>query len=84
MGIDFILDLVIDQVGEEQAKNIKNQLLILADKMSSDKIYILKKLGSKGVCLIMTDSSNCKVNFPSGEYTPEIIELESILNKVEV
>lgn len=83
MGIDFILDLVINQVGEEQAKNIKEQLLVLSQKMGNDKIYILKKLGNRGVSLILTDTNDCNINF-SDKKKLQVVELESILKKVEI
>ena len=82
MGIDFIVNMVVSQVGEEKAKEVKGMLLGLAEKMTSDKIYILKRLGSKGVCLISTNEDECKINFPNG--TPDIIELENMLKKIEV
>ena len=83
MEIDFIVNMVVSQVGEEKAKEVKSMLLGLAEKMSSDKIYILKRLGTKGVCLISTDSKECKINFPNGD-NPSIIELEKMLEKIEV
>ena len=83
MELDFIVNMVVSQVGEEKAKEVKGMLLGLADKISSDKIYILKRLGSKGVCLISTDTNECKINFPNGE-TPSIIELEKIVDKIDV
>lgn len=83
MQLDFIVNMVVSQVGEEKAKEVKSMLLGLADKMSSDKIYIIKRLGEKGVCLISTSSVECKINFPSGE-NPQIIELEKMLRNIDV
>lgn len=83
MDKEFIINLVINQIGEEQAKNVKEQLLTLADKMSADKIYIIKKLGNRGLCLISTSSKDCKVSFNEGA-KPDIIEVENMLRDIEI
>ena len=84
MGIDMMVNMVISQFGEEKSKEVLNMILGMADKMSSDKIYMLKKLGKRGVCLISTDSKNCKVNFNDNNYKPQVTELENVLRKIEI
>ena len=81
MDLDFFVNLVIGQVGEEKAKEV---LDMLADKVGDDKIFILKKLGKRGVCIISTDGTNCKINFPDEKYIPNIIDLEKIVRGIEI
>jgi molybdate-binding protein len=80
---DFIINLVIDQVGEEQAKNIKTQILALAEKMNNEKIYIIKRLGKRGICLITTDSKECGIDFAEG-VKPNIFELENLVKDTDI
>ena len=54
----MIIGLVIDQVGEEKSKEILTMLKGLAGKMSDNKIYVLKKLPKRGVCIISTNSKD--------------------------
>ena len=83
MDNDFIVNMVISQVGEEKAKEVLNMLLGLADKMSSDKIYVIKKLGAKGVCLISTNDGDCKIDFRDGA-KPVVTEIEKSLRDIEI
>jgi len=82
MDKEFIINMVIAQIGEDKAKEVIDNILKLADKMDSNKIYIIKRLGDKGICLISTNSDECKINFPNGD-KPTVIELETELRKIE-
>jgi hypothetical protein len=86
MDVNTILDIVIGQVGAEQTQVIKNKVIMLMGQMKENQIFVLKKLKGKGVCLIITTSEEFKTAFPNLQngYKPTIIELETIVNKVEV
>ncbi len=81
MDKDFLLNMVINQIGEEKAKEVLNMLKGLADRMQPDSIYMLKKLPNKGVTLISTKDNDCKINFTA---KPVQHELEKMLKEVEI
>lgn len=80
-GKEIILDAVINQLGEEQAKELHKQLLSMVDKMSDDKMYIITKIKGKGICLINTDKNNSPLTFKE---RPTIIELENMVKDIEI
>lgn len=81
MDKEFIVNLIVSQMGEEQAKNIKDQLLTISEKMGENDILILKRLGERGVCLIITNSKEAHIDF---EAKPNTIELENILKDTDI
>lgn len=84
--LDFIVNLIIQNVGQEKAVEIKTTALDFADKMDEKKMYVVKKLKGRGVCLIITNSDDCKMNFPSKtkENPPDTIELETKLRGIDL
>lgn len=81
MTKDFILDLVINYAGEEVARELKGKVLELADKMDDKKVYVVKRLGKKGVCIMVTDSDKCEMDFSE---KPTILELEKEIKTAEI
>ena len=86
MTQEFIVRMVVQQVGEEKAKEILDMVLSMAEKMGDDQIYVLKKLKGKGVTLISTNSKDCVMNFPNAtkEKPPSMFELEKIVKNIEI
>ena len=84
MTTEIMINMAISQVGEEKSKEVLDQVLLLVDKMSSEKIYIIKKLGKRGVCLISTNTTDCKLGFPEMTEEPDITELENMLRDIEI
>lgn len=83
MTLDFLVNMVVGQVGEEKAKEVLEMILSLSDKMTDEKIYIVKRLGKRGVCLLGTDNKKCKIDFPNGD-NPTVTELEKSLRGIEI
>jgi hypothetical protein len=83
MNKEMIINLVIGQIGEEKAKEVKGMILGLAGKMNTNDLYIIKKFPNKGVCLIVTNGTDCKTTFGE-EAEPKVIELENMLKDIEV
>jgi flagellar motor protein MotB len=86
MDVNFILDMVIGQIGAEATKDLKEKIVMLMGQMKEEQIFVLKKLKGKGVCLIITNSNEFKTSFPNLKdgYKPTIIELEKTVNNVEI
>ena len=84
MTQDWLISAVVGQVGEEAAQKVKDELLKLADKMSNEKIYFIKKIEGKGVCLFTTTENDCTIRFPEGKKPLSVIQIEDILRKVEI
>jgi len=83
MNLELIVNLLVGQVGEEKAIEIKEMILSLGNKMSTEDIYIIKKFPSKGVCLISTNRKDCTMSFMDGS-TPKVTELERIVKDIEI
>ena len=81
MGIDFVINMVVSQVGEERSKELLSVLKNMASNMGDDTIYILTKVPNKGICFISTTKQNTPLSF---QEKPSITEVEKIVNDIEI
>lgn len=79
MDIQTIVDLAINQVGEEQGRMLLGTIKDLIGKCNNS-VFIITKVGGK-VSLISSTKSSCDINFKE---KPKIYNIEDTINSIEI
>lgn len=83
MDIDFIVANVVSQVGEDKAKEVLGFLTNLVNKVG-DNTIIIKRVGSRGVCALITDGKKSTIDAVRFHEKPKLFEIESKIKEIEI
>lgn len=82
MDLELLVSLAVGQLGKEKVETTLKAIIDMANKTDLKTTYIIKRLPSKGVCLLTTNDDEMQPIV--WKKNPKIKELQKMLTDIEI